>query len=91
MERSNGGEEVVADSFVGEGPMSFILGMAESVNGSIDSRTSAGGSSASAKSGSVTHGGLCNGVEDSRCSLPACMMPSLPRAVMGVVDKGKTE
>lgn len=91
MEESNEGAGVVADSFVGDGPMSFISGMTESVNGSTESRTIAGRSSASAKSGSVTHGALCKGVEDSRCSLLACMMPSLPRAVMGVGDKDETE
>lgn len=91
MEGSNKGEGVAADSFVEEGPMSFISGIAESVSGSTESRTIAGDSSALAKSGSVTHGGLCKGVEDSRCSLLTCMMPSLPRAVRGVMDKDETE
>lgn len=76
---------------MGEGPTSFISGMAESVSGSTESKTIAGGSSVSDKSGSVTHGALCNGVEDNRCSLLACMMPSLPRAVIGVVDEDETE
>lgn len=87
MESSTGEARVAADSSVGEGPTSFISGMAESVSGSTESKTS----SASAKSGSVMHGALCKGVEDSRCSLLACMMPSLPRAVMVVVGKDETE
>lgn len=91
MEESTEGAGVAVDSFVGEEPMSFISGMAESVIGSTESRTIAGGSSVSVKSGSVTQGALCKGVEDSRCSLLACMIPSLPRAVMGVVFKGDTE
>lgn len=91
MEESTEGAGLATDSFVGEEPMSFISGMAESVIGSTESRTIAVGSSASAKSGSVTHGTLCKGVEDSRCSLLACMIPSLPRAVMGVVAKGEPE
>lgn len=36
-------------------------------------------------------GALCRGVEDSRCSLLASMMPSLPSAVMGVVDEDETD
>lgn len=71
--------------------MSFILRIAESVSGSTGSKTFAGGSSALAKSESVMHGAICKGVEDSRCSLLACMMPSLPRAVMGAVDNDETE
>lgn len=39
MERSNEGEGVAADSFVGEGPTSFIAGTAEPVSGSTESRT----------------------------------------------------
>lgn len=84
-EGSAEGAGAAADSFVGEGPMLFISGTAESVSGSTGSETVAGGSSAPAKSGSVTHG-LCKGVEDSRCSLLACMTPSLPRAVVGEDD-----
>lgn len=91
MEESTDGAGVAADSFVGEEPMSFISGMAEFDSGSTESRTIAGGSSVSDKRGSVTHGALCKGVEDSRCSLLACMIPSLPTAVMGVVAKGETE
>lgn len=71
--------------------MSFISGMVEAISGSTDSRTIGGASSASAKSGSVTHGALCKGVEDSRCSLLKCMMPSLPSTVMGVADEDDTE
>lgn len=91
MEGSNVGEGVATDSFVGEGPMSFISSITESVNGSTESRTIAGGSSALAKSGSVTHGGLCKGVEDSRCSLLTCMTLSLPKALRGVMDKDERE
>lgn len=91
VEGSNEGEGVATDSFVGEGPMSFISRMTGSVNGSTDSRTIAGGSSALAKSGSVTHGGLCRGVEDSRCSLLTCMTLSLPKTLRGVMDKDETE
>ncbi len=91
MGESTGGAGVAADSFVGEGPMSFISGLAESVSGSTESGAIAGRSSELAKSGSVTHGALCKGVEDSRCSLLACMMLSLPRALMGVGDKDETE
>ncbi len=65
--------------------------MAESISGSTDSGATSGGSSASDKSGSVTHGALCKGVEDSRCSLLACRMPSLSRAVIGVEDGDETE
>ena len=91
VEESNEGEGEGVGSFVGEGPMSFISAMTESVNGSTDSRTIAGGSSALPKSGSVTHGGLCKGVEDSRCSLLACITPSFPRDVMGVMAIDITE
>lgn len=45
----------------------------------------------SAKSGSVMHGALCKGVEDKTCSLLACMMPSLPRVVMGLRDIDESE
>lgn len=63
--------------------------MAESITGSTESiLTIAGGSSELAKSGSVTHEALCKGVEDSRCSLLAFMMASLPR---GTMDKDVTE
>lgn len=85
VEGSVEGEGVGVGSLVGEGPMSFISAMTESVNGSTESRTIAGGSSALPKSGSVTHGGLCIGVEDSKCSLLACITASFPRAVMGVM------
>lgn len=91
VQGSNVGEGVATDSFVGEGPMSFISSITESVNGSTESRTIAGGSSALAKSGSVTHGGLCKGVEDSRCSLLTCMTLSLPKALRGVMDKDERE
>lgn len=91
MEDSTEGAGEGADSFVGEGPVSLISVMAESVSGLTESRTIAGGSSASARSGSVTHGALCKGVEDRRCSSLACMMPSLARTVMGLVDKDEAE
>lgn len=71
--------------------MSFISGTTGSTNGSTDSRTIVEVSSALPKSGSVTYEALCKGVEDKRCSLLACMMPSLARGVMGVVDKDDTE
>lgn len=85
VEGSTEGAGAAADSFVGEGPMSFISGTAEFISGSTGSETVAGASSASAKSGSVMHG-LCKGVEDSRCSLLACITPSLSRAVVGKDD-----
>lgn len=91
MKRSNEGEGEAADPFVVEGQISLISRTAEAVGGSADFRAIAGGSSASTKSGSVMHGRLCKGVEDSRCSLLACMTPPLPRAVMGVVDKDASE
>lgn len=90
MEESREGVGVTTDSFAGEGPLSLISGTAETVNGSTESRLAAGGSSVLAKSGSVMHGPLRKGVEDSRCSLLVCMMPSLPGAVTGVVDKDGT-
>lgn len=66
----------------------FSSGRSEASSGSMDSRTIAGGSSASANSGSVTLGALCRGVEDRRCSLLACMTPSPPGAA---VDEDATE
>lgn len=78
-------------SFVGEGPASFVSGTAEFVSGSTEFKTIVGVSSVSDKSGSVAHGDLCNGVEDNRCSLLASMMPSLPKAAIGVVDGDGTE
>lgn len=45
----------------------------------------------SAKSGSVMHGALCKGVEDKTFSLLACMMPSLPRVVMGLGEIDESE
>lgn len=39
----------------------------------------------------MTLGVLCTGVEDSKCSLLACMTASLPTAMMGVVDGDGTE
>lgn len=72
--------------------MSFISGRPESSSGSTGSWSTAGGSSASAKRGSVMLGGaLCKGVEDSRCSLLACMMPSLSSAAMGVMVRDVTD
>lgn len=82
---------VASASLVDDGTMSSSSGGAESIRGSTDSRTTAGGSSAPTNRGSVTHGALCKGVEDSRCSLLACVMPSLPSGVTGVVDEGETE
>ena len=79
-----------ADSLVGEGPVSFISRTTESDESSTE-ETIAGGSSASTSSGSVAHGALCRGVEDSRCSLLASMTLSFPSAVMGMVDKEDLE
>lgn len=98
MEESCERAGVTADSFVGEGPVSFnsgttesIRGSTESTGGSTESRAVAGGTSALAKSGSVMHEALCKGVEDSRFLLLACIMLSLPSAVMGIVDKDDIE
>lgn len=71
--------------------MPFISGRAESTEGSTESRTIAGATLELTKSGSVMHGALCKGVEDSRCSLLAFTLLSLPSAVMGIVDKDNTE
>lgn len=84
VEESEEGEGVVGSSLIGDGPMSFSSGASDAVRSSIDCRTTAGGSSALAKSGSVMHWALCKGVEDNTCSLLACMASSLPRDVMGV-------
>lgn len=61
------------------------------MSGSTESKTIAGSSSASDKSGSVTHGALCKGLEDSRCSLLRCVMPSFPSAVTWAGDEDETE
>lgn len=82
---------VVPDSFVGEGATSFIWGMVVSKDGLTESSSGAAVSSALLKSGSVAHGALCKGVEESRCSLLASIMHSLSRAVMGVNDEAETE
>lgn len=79
------------DLFVGDGPASFISGTIGSTSGSTESRIIVGVSSGLPKSGSVICEALCKGVEDKRCSLLACKMPSLARGVMGVVDKDDTE
>lgn len=89
MEVSSEGSRLAA--FVGEGLLLLILGGAEFDKGLTEFGSIAGDTSVLAKSGSVMHGTLCKGVEDSRCSLLACMMPSLPKAVMGIVDKDDTE
>lgn len=89
MEESNEGAGVMSASFAGDAPLSFISGRGESIRGSTESRTIAGGSSSAAKSGSVTHGALCNGVEDSRCSLLACVMAS--SVITGAADEDETE
>lgn len=91
MEESNERVGVMPASLVGDAPLSFISERVESISGSTESRTIAGGSSAAAKSGSVTHGALCKGVEDSRCSLAACVMASLPSVTTGAVDEDETE
>lgn len=65
--------------------------MVESVDGLTESTRGAAASSALLKSGSVAHGALCKGVEESKCSLLASMMHSLSRAVMGVKDETETE
>lgn len=91
MEESNEAAGVISTSLVGDSPLSFISGRDESNSGSTDSRTIAGGSSAAAKSGSVTHGALCKGVEDSRCSLLPCVTVSLPSVIMLPVDEDETE
>lgn len=91
MEESNVGEGVAADSFVGDGPVSFISERAESNEILTESRAFAGDTSELAKSGSMMHGDLCKGVEDNGCSLLACMMLSLLSAVIGIVDKDGTE
>lgn len=75
-------------SLVGDAAAWFISGRSEASSGWMDSRTIAVGSSASANRGSVTLGALCRGVEDRRCSLLACMTPSLPG---GAVDEDATE
>lgn len=80
-----------SSSLAREGAMSFISVRAQSVSALMESRTIAGVSSASAKSGSVTDGGLCKGLEDSRCSLLTCMPPSLAMAVIRVGDEDETE
>lgn len=79
------------DSCAVEGSMSSVSGMAESFRGCVGSRSVGGGSSTSDKSGSVTHGALCRGVEDSRCSLLGCIVPSLLRVLMGLVDRDETD
>lgn len=91
MDKSSEGGGVAAASVVGEGPVSFMSGRAESTEVSTESRAIAGGTSALDKSGSVMHGALCKGVEDNGCSLLACTMLSLLSAVMGIVDKDDTE
>lgn len=90
MGDSTEGTRAVAVSFVGEGLASFVSGT-EFVSGSTEFKTIVGVSSVSDKSGSVAHGDLCSGVEDNRCSLLASMMPSLPKAAIGVVDGDGTE
>lgn len=76
----------VAGSVEGECPVS-----SSSISGSTESRIISGGFSALVRSGSVTQEALCKGVEDSRCSLLACMTPSFPSAVMGLGDNDETE
>lgn len=71
--------------------MSFISGMLESANGLMESITNSGGSSAFAKSGSVTPAASCRGVEESRCSLPARTALSLRRGEIGVMGMDVTE
>lgn len=89
MEDSTEGSGGATDSFVGVEPLSLISRMTESISGLTELCT--GGSSALTKSGSVMHGPLCKGVEDRRCSLLACTMPSLPSAVIWLVDKDEAE
>lgn len=91
VEESNEAAGVISASLVGDAPLSFISGRVESNSGSTDSRTIAGGSSAAVKSGSVTHGALCKGVEDSSCSLLPCVMASFPSVIMLPVDEDETE
>lgn len=79
----------VADSFVAVDSLSFISGMAESVNDFTDCPSISGGSSA--KSGSVASGVFCEEVEDRGRVLLACMMPSSLRPVMGLLDKDEAE
>lgn len=80
-----------ADSKAGEGALSLGPGMAASAGGFSGSWTVAGGFSVFAKSGSVTHGALCKGVEDRRCSLLELIMSPLPRSAMGSAGKGVAE
>lgn len=79
----------VADSFVAVDSLSFISGMAESVNDFTDRPSISGGSSA--KSGSVTSGAFCEEGEDRGCILLACMMPSSVSPFMGFLDKDKAD
>lgn len=65
-------------------PLSRISGKTDSISGLTELCN--GGSSVSAKSGSVMLVPLCKGVEDRRCSLLACTVPSLPSAVIWLVD-----
>lgn len=57
---------------------------------STEFKTIAKGSS-SDKSGSVAHGALCKGLEDSRCSWLAQMTLSLPNPAAEVGDEDDTE
>lgn len=79
----------VADSFVAVDSLSFISGMAESVNDFTDCPSISG--SPSAKSGCVISGVFCEDVEDRGRILFACMMPSSLRPVMGLLDKDEAE
>lgn len=79
----------VADSFVAVDSLSFISGMAESVNDFTDSPSISGGSPA--KSGSVTSGAFCEEVQDRGPVLLGCMTSSSLRPVMGLLDKDEAE
>lgn len=75
-------EGCVSGSLTGQKLVSSSSGRSEFACVSRVCKTIAvGGSSASAKSGSVTREALCKGVEDNKCSLLAWITASLPIAI----------
>lgn len=71
----------VSGSLPGEKLVSLSSGRSAFACVSRECKTIVGGSSALAKSGSVTREALCRGVEDNKCSLLACITASLPIAI----------